>query len=165
MDPQWGVNAQRQPGQRQLSVWSRAATAGARAVPTSHRGNTQIWLHCPPFPSLLCNLGRMSPQDVGFPLCGEAITLSCEMGQVASLSPRNWRSKSRTSSPRGSLVLEDKYSHSKCDLFLLVPLTFKAPGPLSLLILYDLCIMWKYKAKRLEVTSSWSSLRIEDKQL
>lgn len=85
MDPQWGVNAQRQPGQRQLFVGSRAAAAGTRAVPVGHRGNTQIWLHCPPFPSLLCTLGRMIPQDVDLPLCGEAITLSSEMGQVASL--------------------------------------------------------------------------------
>ena len=50
MDPQWGVNAQRQPGQCQLFVRSRAAAAGTRAVPTGNRGNTQIRLHCPPFP-------------------------------------------------------------------------------------------------------------------
>lgn len=67
MDPQRGVHAQCQPGQCQLFVRSRAAAAGARAVPTGHRGNTQIWLHCPPFPFLLNTLGRTLPQDVGVP--------------------------------------------------------------------------------------------------
>lgn len=148
MDPQWGVNAQRQPGQCQLFVWSRAAAAGARAVPTGHRGNTQIWLHCPPFPFLLCTSGRMIPQEVGILLCREALTHSSEMVQVASLLPRNWwSSKYRGSSPQGGLVLEDKYSHYKCGSFLLIG-TFKIQGLryIEFFIHYELCNMWEMKS-------------------
>lgn len=39
LDPEWGVDAPRQPGQCQLLVGGGATAAGAWAVPAGHRGN------------------------------------------------------------------------------------------------------------------------------
>lgn len=144
MDPQWGINAQCQPGQCQLFVRSRAAAAGARAVPTSHRGNTQIWLHCPPFPFLLCASGRMIPQNMGIPSCQEGLTLSSEMVLVASLLTQELMGKQRQGlSPQGDLVVEDRCSCHKCGFAFLLIDTFNLQGPWSteFFIHYGLCAM------------------------